>query len=191
MSPPVPLDQAAPLSPAPFRAGIFWEQHWGGMQAPGVGTGADIPGPGLKNVDIVSAPNSSAGVHSPCTPGEGDAGIRAGLGPRWQGCHNLGADTLPHHLRALKGSPDTGHVLPGRLGHRLSLFWWPRGLCPSICRYVSLFLEKLGEHEVHWMLPGELFSMQQAVLNLEQGKSVLGGLAAGMLRPGSEAGTTV
>lgn len=35
------------------------------MQAPGVRTGADIPGPGLKNVDIVSTPNSSTGVRSP------------------------------------------------------------------------------------------------------------------------------
>jgi len=49
------------------------------MRALGVGTGADIPGPGLKNVDIVSAPNSSAAVHSPLALGEGDAGIGAGL----------------------------------------------------------------------------------------------------------------
>lgn len=55
MSPPVPLDHTAPLSPTPFWAGIFWEQHGGGMRAPGVGTGADIPSPELKNVDMVSS----------------------------------------------------------------------------------------------------------------------------------------
>lgn len=64
----IPPDEQHPL-PVTFWAGILWEQHRGGMQAPGVGTGADIPGPGLKNVDIVSPPNSSAGVHSPCRRG--------------------------------------------------------------------------------------------------------------------------
>lgn len=55
MSPPVPPDHTAPLSPTPFWAGIFWEQHGGGMRAPGVGTGADIPSPELKNVDMMSS----------------------------------------------------------------------------------------------------------------------------------------
>jgi len=88
-----------------------------------------------------------------------------------------------------------GRILLGHLGNRFSLFPWLRGLCPSICRYVSFFLEKSGEHEACWRLLGGLISMQQAALGLEKagacGKPLLGRLAAGMLRPGGKVGTTI
>lgn len=131
-----PRSEQHPL-PGTLWAGILWEQHRGGMQAPGVGTGADIPGPALKNVDIVSAPNSSTGVHSPWR--RGTLGSEQDSAPGDQAAITWG-DELPCHLQR---SP---HVMPRHLGtHSLFVLvlvaLWP---LPLNLQLRQLFLGKAG-----------------------------------------------